>query len=71
MLDLFTILTKGGIVLWDRAFTPISGNPVNALIRDVLIEERAGTSSYTKDSYAFKWTFANELDLVFVVRNSL
>ncbi|RUP45698.1 SRP54-type protein [Jimgerdemannia flammicorona] len=66
MLDLFAILTKGGIVLWDRSFAPISGNPLNALVKDVLIEERAGTASYAKDSYAFKWTFANEVDLVFV-----
>ena len=71
MLDLFSIFTRGGIVLWDRAFAPISGNPINALVKDVLIEERAGISSYTKDSYAFKWVFANELDLVFVVRTRI
>lgn len=67
MLDLFTILTKGGFVLWQKNFAPISGSPVEDLIRNVLIEERAGTDSYYKDNYALKWTFANELDLVFVV----
>ncbi len=67
MLDFFTILTKGGIVLWSKSFTRITSSPVDALIRDVLIEERAGESSYTKDSYSLKWTFANELDLIFVV----
>lgn len=67
MLDLFTILTKGGYVLWQKTFAPINGSPVEDLIKNVLIEERAGTNSYTKDNYALKWTFANENDLVFVV----
>lgn len=67
MLDLFTILTKGGFVLWQKNFAPINGSPVEDLIRNVLIEERAGTDSYYKENYALKWTFANELDLVFVV----
>ncbi|CAO3590740.1 unnamed protein product [Absidia cylindrospora] len=67
MLDLFTVLNKGGLVLWQHAFTSLSGGPVEALIKNVLIEERAGTDTYIKDTYALKWTFANELDLVFVV----
>lgn len=67
MLDLFTILTKGGFVLWQKTFTPINGSPVEDLIKNVLIEERSGTDSYYKDNYALKWTFANENDLVFVV----
>ncbi|CEP09354.1 hypothetical protein [Parasitella parasitica] len=67
MLDLFTILTKGGFVLWQKTFASINGSPVEDLIRNVLIEERAGTDLYFKENYALKWTFANELDLVFVV----
>ncbi|KAI8886067.1 P-loop containing nucleoside triphosphate hydrolase protein [Backusella circina FSU 941] len=67
MLDLFTILTKGGFVLWQKNFATLSGSPVDELIKNVLIEERAGTDSYFKDNYALKWTFANEVDLVFVV----
>ncbi|GBC03987.1 hypothetical protein RclHR1_05440005 [Rhizophagus clarus] len=66
MLDFFTILTKGGIVLWSKSFTRITSSPVNSLIGDVLIEERAGENCYIKDSYSLKWTFANELDLIFV-----
>ncbi|KAG0168419.1 hypothetical protein DFQ30_004780 [Apophysomyces sp. BC1015] len=67
MLDLFTILTKGGFVLWQKAFVPLSGSPVDSLIKNVLIEERAGNDSYFKENYALKWTFANEVELVFVV----
>jgi signal recognition particle receptor subunit alpha len=67
MLDLCTVLTKGGYVLWQKNYTHINGAPVDALIRDVLIEERAGITSYNKDSYALKWTFLNEKELVFVV----
>ncbi|KAI8147149.1 signal recognition particle, alpha subunit, N-terminal-domain-containing protein [Fennellomyces sp. T-0311] len=67
MLDLFAILSKGGFVLWQKTFIPVMGSPIDALIKDVLIEERAGTNIFYKDSYALKWTFANEADLVFVV----
>lgn len=67
MLDLFTILTKGGFVLFQKTYAPINGSPVQDLIKNVLIEERAATNTYTKDNYALKWTFANEQDLVFVV----
>ncbi|KAI8994535.1 signal recognition particle, alpha subunit, N-terminal-domain-containing protein [Pilobolus umbonatus] len=67
MLDLFTVLTKGGFVLWQKTFAPITGTPVEDLIKNVLIEERAGIELYHKDNYCLKWTFANDVDLVFVV----
>ncbi|KAI8831379.1 SRP54-type protein [Chytridium lagenaria] len=71
MLDLFTVLTKGGVVLWSREFAEIraasSGHPIDALIADVLVEERAGIDHYDKDSYRVQWTFANDLGLIFVV----
>ena len=113
MLDLVTVLTKGGIVLWERSFfnnssilsssstssslslsssssslsssssalnlpvqhqsqKPSHGfvgvHPIDALIKDVLIEERAGLSHYDFNSYRLKWCLANDLDLIFVVR---
>jgi signal recognition particle receptor subunit alpha len=91
MLDLVSVLTKGGIVLWSKAFTNIrlsttsasassasltsssvsaataSSHPIDALIREVLVEERAGLTHYDKDSYRVQWAFANDLDLIFVV----
>jgi signal recognition particle receptor subunit alpha len=65
----------GGIVLWSRSFTPSaaqvassSASPVNALIREALIEGRTADDKYEKDGYAVKWTFVNDLELIFVVR---
>ncbi|KAM0787373.1 hypothetical protein ACM66B_003459 [Microbotryomycetes sp. NB124-2] len=74
MLDHFTIVTQGGLVLWSRSFTP-APSPVDALIREALIEQRTSSSSdssssvstWQKDGYALVWTLANELELVFVV----
>lgn len=41
MLDLFTIFTKGGIVLWCfRGTQEIFSSPVNALIRSVILQVR-------------------------------
>ncbi|KAI8929475.1 SRP54-type protein [Entophlyctis helioformis] len=70
MIDLATIVTRGGVVLWSREFVSLptgKTGPVDAVIRNVLIEERAGLDAYTVDSMLVKWTFANDLGLVFVV----
>jgi hypothetical protein len=68
----------GGIVLWSRSFTPAaeqlassSASPVNALIRDALIEGRTADDMYERDGYAVRWTFVNDLELIFVVRASV
>ncbi|KAF8951467.1 hypothetical protein BGZ52_011566, partial [Haplosporangium bisporale] len=66
MLDFFFIATKGGLVLWSKAYGPSQSSPINSLIHDVLIEERSSTQVYYKDNYAIKWTFVNDLDLVFI-----
>ncbi|KAI0341594.1 P-loop containing nucleoside triphosphate hydrolase protein [Trametopsis cervina] len=74
MLDHCSISHRGGIVLWSRSFTPAaeqaassSSSPVNSLIRDALIEGRNAENMYEKDGYAVKWTFVNDLELIFVV----
>lgn len=63
-------------MLWSRSFTPdaahlasSSASPVNSLIREALIEGRTTEEKYEKDGYAVKWTFVNDLELIFVVRN--
>ncbi|TDL27274.1 P-loop containing nucleoside triphosphate hydrolase protein [Rickenella mellea] len=74
MLDHCSISHKGGVILWSRSFTPSaakaassSASPVNSLVREALIEGRTAEEKYEKDGYAIQWTFANELELIFVV----
>ncbi|KAE9406793.1 signal recognition particle binding protein [Gymnopus androsaceus JB14] len=74
MLDHCSISHKGGIVLWSRSFTPeashiasSAASPVNSLIREALIESRTTGEKYEKDGFAVKWTFVNDLELIFVV----
>lgn len=64
MLDSFCIFTKGGALLWTIQLAALRGDPVNALIRTCLLEERLGESSfsYTPPSgsaYTMKWTLNN------------
>ncbi|KAJ3659069.1 hypothetical protein Zmor_010777 [Zophobas morio] len=68
MLDLFTIFSKGGIVLWcfqstNQAFT----SSVNALIRNVILQERSGVHSFDHEGLTLQYKLDNEFDLVFVV----
>lgn len=60
---------SGGVVLWSRSFTPSvqSNNPVNAVVRHAFVEERTGDDKFDRDGYTVRWTFANELELIFVV----
>lgn len=68
MLDLFTIFSKSGIVLWcfqgtTHFFTP----SVNALIRTVILQERSGNNSFSHEGLTLKYKLDNEFELVFVV----
>ncbi|KAL9704956.1 hypothetical protein quinque_008474 [Culex quinquefasciatus] len=66
MLDLFTIFTKGGIVLWCfRGTNQLFAPPVNALIRSVILQERSGV--YDHDGLSLQYKLDNEFELVFVV----
>ncbi|XP_058058660.1 signal recognition particle receptor subunit alpha homolog [Anopheles bellator] len=66
MLDLFTIFTKGGIVLWCfRSTNQLFGPSVNALIKSVILQERSGV--YDHDGLSLQYRLDNEFELVFVV----
>ncbi|KAL2465656.1 signal recognition particle receptor alpha subunit family protein [Abeliophyllum distichum] len=72
MLEQLLIFTRGGLILWTcKEFgNALRGSPIDTLIRSCLLEERSGAASYNYDapgaSYTLKWTFHNELGLVFV-----
>lgn len=72
MLEQLLIFTRGGLILWTckEVSNALKGSPIDTLIRSCLLEERSGLASYTYDapgaSYTLKWTFHNELGLVFV-----
>ena len=64
MLDYFCIFTKSGALLWALSMTAVKGNPVNALIKECLLEERAADSSFfytapNGTAYTLKWSLNN------------
>lgn len=72
MLEQLLIFTRGGLILWTckELGNALKGSPIDTLIRSCLLEERSGAASYNYDApgaaYTLKWTFHNELGLVFV-----
>ncbi|XP_024531204.1 signal recognition particle receptor subunit alpha isoform X2 [Selaginella moellendorffii] len=72
MLEQLLIFTRGGLILWSckEIGNALKGSPIDTLIRSCLLEERSGDRSFRYDapgaSYTLKWTFQNELGLVFV-----
>ena len=73
MLDLFTIFTQGGLVLWSfQGPTLIAGDPINGFIQDVLAEGRGSSAdSYTVQNHAIKYRIDAANNLVFAVRSSM
>ncbi|XP_060780022.1 signal recognition particle receptor subunit alpha isoform X2 [Neoarius graeffei] len=70
MLDFFAIFSKGGFVLWcfqGAGVTECFTGPVNALIRSVILQERAGNSPFFHNALNLKYKLDNEFELVFVV----
>jgi len=68
MLDFFTIFSKGGIVLWYFQGTVGDfSNPVNELIKSVILQERSGSGSFNHGQLAIQYKLDNEFELVFVV----
>lgn len=72
MLEQLLIFTRGGLILWTckELSNALKGSPIDTLIRSCLLEERSGLASYNYDapgaSYTLRWTFHNDLGLVFV-----
>ncbi|KAK9947332.1 hypothetical protein M0R45_002963 [Rubus argutus] len=72
MLEQLLIFTRGGLILWTckELGNALKGSPIDTLIRSCLLEERSGAASYDYTApgaaYTLKWTFHNELGLVFV-----
>lgn len=67
MIDAFYIFTKGGLLLWSTQLVKVKGDPVDKLIKEVLLEERVGETFANLESYSMKWRLLNEMDLFFVV----
>jgi len=67
MIDAFYIFTKGGLLLWSTQLVKINGDPLDRLIKEVLLEEQKGESFKTLDPYSLKWKLLNDMDLFFVV----
>ena len=70
MLDFFTILTKGGLVLWwyqDQLVQHLAedfAKRINDLIHSAMLE---GSPTFNKDNMTLKYKLDNEFDLVFIV----
>ena len=66
MLDFFSVFGKGGIVLWCfQGTSQIFTSSVNALIKDVILQEQG--QSYDYEDLTLKYKLDNQFELVYVV----
>jgi len=67
MIDAFYIFTKGGLLLWSTQLVKVKGNPIDRLIKEVLLEERIGETFASLAEYSLKWKLLNDMDMFLVV----
>ena len=77
MLDIFTIFSKGGIVLWffqgNSSLIPLP--PVNALIKSVILQERVHQDLFNYENLSLKfkvrigWIINDKLIGRYVIRD--
>ena len=69
MLDLFAILTKGGIVLWHyQQHTALNlVRVLNELISQVILLERFHLATFPLDQLLLKFKLDNQFELIFVI----
>ena len=63
MLDSFQIFTKGGLILfqWSLMDAP-KGSPVDELVKQCLLEERAGETERARDAYdVVSWLWISKI----------
>lgn len=67
MIDLFTIFSKGGIVLWCfQSTSNIFTTSVNSLIQSVILQEKT-INTFEDNGAILQYKLDNEFDLVFIV----
>ncbi len=66
MLELISIFTTGGILLFQKAFALIKTDIIDCLIKKILLQDRCAETSLLEEPYRLHWSFANQEGLVFV-----
>jgi len=69
MIEYLCIFSAGGIILWH--YLPdqdqqLQGNPVNKLIRNVILQDRNGATTYSDETYTSKWVRNNDRQFYYV-----
>ncbi|CDJ38387.1 DNA-binding protein, putative [Eimeria tenella] len=70
MLDYCCCFTRGGVLLWGFCFSKAPLKSLCQLIENVLLEERAGSSSANFGGLSFQWVCLNPLQLFFAAAYS-
>lgn len=67
MIEGVYIITQGGLCIWSSVTSQPRGSPINALVQQIILEQKASAKSFAYESYTLKWNFINELDLMIVI----
>ena len=67
MLDYACIFTTGGVLLFTKAFTTMKFDPIDLLIKRVLVQDKGSEQKLFLEPYQVRWTVDNNLKIIFAV----
>ncbi|KAL7716755.1 Signal recognition particle receptor alpha subunit [Entamoeba marina] len=67
MLEEINIITKGGVVLFNKNYSKLRGDPINFVIKNYLLADRTGENSATYENYMIHWLADNETNTIILV----
>ena len=67
MIDSACIFTTGGVVLYSKNFVDMKFDPIDVLIKKVLVHEKNAETQHFIEPYIVKWQVAKEQGIIFAV----
>ena len=65
MIDLFSVFTTGGVLLFSKALTVMKFDIIDVFIKNVLLKQITSDQVFTYQGYSIAFKLANDLNLVF------
>ena len=69
-MDEIRIITKGGIILCKKNYSPLRGEPINQMIKEYILADRTGENKAIIGNYLIRWLTDNETSTIAICCHS-
>ena len=69
-MDEIRIITKGGIILCKKNYSPLRGEPINQMIKEYILADRTWENKAIIGNYLLRWLTDNETSTIIICCHS-